>query len=322
MEEADGLPPSSPPLAPSSPPPTPYQPYPGLDYASASLPYYGLDFMSALAGGFDFTSSTPLSASSLSTPAYTSFSPSLDSPSFGHGPAWTALGTTSFTQQAAPSQSPSISTQIAPLDLNEPRPYREIACDLCGRVINCPKKSIGPLQTHRNSNDCKRRVKRNLQQRERDAAAAVSSSLLPTAETTSLQANIQRSSSEICILRGRELARSQRRARSNSRSRSPAHGPRSSSVPADTSFSRFTHETQTGDEEIIPSSVPDPCPGFPLEWAAPESYPWGIHASNSRMNLPYRLERFKTTEISSGHDPSTVLAYAEFCSLNAQHASQ
>ncbi|KAK7006882.1 hypothetical protein R3P38DRAFT_3282364 [Favolaschia claudopus] len=270
MEEADGLPPSSPPLAPSSPPPTPYQPYPGFDYASASLPHYGLDFMS-VPGSLDFASATPLSASLFSTPTYTSFSASLDSPSFGHGPAWTALGTTSLTQQAAPPELPSISTPIAPLDLNEPRPYREIACDLCGRVINCPKKSIGPLQTHRNSNDCKKRVKRNLQQRERDAAAAASSSLLPAAGSTSIQS--QRSSSEICILRGRELARSQRRACSTSRSPSPAHAHRSSSLPADASFSHFTQEIQTRDDEIIPPFVSNPCPGFFLEWAAPESYP-------------------------------------------------
>ncbi|KAK6987811.1 hypothetical protein R3P38DRAFT_3229966 [Favolaschia claudopus] len=290
MEEADGLPPSSPPPAPSSPPPTPYQPYPGFDYASASLPYYWLDFMS-VPSSFDFASSTPLSASSLSTPAYTSLSASLDSPSFGHGAAWTALGTTLLPQQTAPPESPSISSQIAPWDFNEPRPYREIPCDLCGRVIHCPKASIGPLRTHRNSNDCKRRVKKAQREREQTAAAAAREAIVSSLQSTEhTPSTTPRSSSDICVLRGWELARSQRRARSNSRSHSLAHGPRSSSLPADTLFSPFTQET--GDEEIAAPSLTDPCPGFILEWAAPESYPWGIYASNSRMNIPYRLERF------------------------------
>jgi hypothetical protein len=72
------------------------------------------------------------------------------------------------------------------------------------------------------------------------------------------------------LLRGRELVRSQRHACSNSRSRSPARGHRSSSVPADTVQ----------------------CPGVRLNWAALDSYPWGIHMGSSPMNVPYRPERF------------------------------
>ncbi|KAJ7140342.1 hypothetical protein C8R46DRAFT_1233789 [Mycena filopes] len=41
-------------------------------------------------------------------------------------------------------------------------------------------------------------------------------------------------------------------------------------------------------EEAAP--LPVECPGVFLNWAAPDIYPWGVHTS--RMNLPYRLDRF------------------------------
>ncbi|KAK7041117.1 hypothetical protein R3P38DRAFT_3179675 [Favolaschia claudopus] len=103
------------------------------------------------------------------------------------------------------------------------------------------------------------------------------------------------SPSDLSVLRGRELVRSRRRAYSNSRSRSPAQGHRSSSLPADSSFSATINppiQSPYSGEGFNTS----PCPGIILEWATPDRYPWGIHSETSRMNLPFTLDGFATVD--------------------------
>ncbi|KAJ7907736.1 hypothetical protein B0H13DRAFT_1879279 [Mycena leptocephala] len=227
---------------------------------------------------------------------------SLDSPSFGRGPLnFGTLGSTPSTEPASQGFLSAPST-VAPAD-ETPR-YREIACDLCGKVVNCYKNSIAPLRSHRNSKNCKKRVERAKRELEIAGAAAAarpppfgSLSLRPTLEHIPVEVPAQRTTSDPCFLRGRELARSQCCAYSNSRSRSPVQGHRSSSVPADAYLGAST--SGNDDEDM----VSPPCPGILLDWAAPDRYPWGIHAPMSRMNLIASNDS-PLLEIGSMSDPS------------------
>jgi hypothetical protein len=281
-------------LPPSSPPPidspllTPaLDRLPGFDFASAAGPTLfasgldfespnGLDFASGYASGLDFASGTQ----------FPQFAPNnfvgLDSPSFGRGLA-------NFNETVV---TPSTNTVALDLSTADSR-YRIVSCTECGKLVKCYPNSNGPLRTHQLSKPCQIRQARNKQQLEMTAAAAaLGSSVSPPSSSLAVQpilaalpiGNPSRCmASDSTFLRGRELARSRRRGRSNSRSRSPTQGHRSSSVPADT----YTPELP---DTYVPETVA--CPGLHLNWAGLDSYPWGIHMSSNRMNLPYRLDRF------------------------------
>ncbi|KAJ7021778.1 hypothetical protein C8F04DRAFT_1273273 [Mycena alexandri] len=280
MGMEDRLPPSSPPSIFDSPPRSPYTYTP--DFASAIELDFGSEFTS---GNFDspnplaYASGAPISQ----TPShqyYHNAAFALESPSLGPGPP--VFSTPMPMSNLATPDTSSASAR-----------YRTVACDLCGHLVKCYKNSLAPLRVHRESRPCNTKKAKNDQAKERAATAAALTALhpqtlIPEVALPSLSFAIptQRTNpSDSVFLRGRELARSQRRACSTSRSRSPNPGQRSSSAPADTYAPLFPSL-----ELEDPAPLPTECPGILLDLAALDAYPWGVHLT--RTNLPYRLDHF------------------------------
>ncbi|KAJ7717458.1 hypothetical protein B0H16DRAFT_1700975 [Mycena metata] len=212
MGVEDDLPPSSPPPPINSPPYSSFTR--GLDFASGSV----LQFADGLGefespGAFDFASGS-LIPQLMSTPYQFNHGNTLDSPSFTPGPS-------AFSTPMPPAH-------VSTLDPSgEDDRYRTVTCDLCFLPVKCYKKFLGPLQTHRNSHPCKTKQAQIAQAKERAAAAATLAAYQPQPSPAeqrlaplSFGTPVQRSNaSDSTFLRGRALARSQRRACLISRSR-------------------------------------------------------------------------------------------------------
>ncbi|KAJ7758390.1 hypothetical protein B0H16DRAFT_1689376 [Mycena metata] len=257
MGVEDDLPPSSPPPPIHSPPYSSFTR--GLDFASGSVLQFadGLgDFESP--GAFDFASGS-LIPQLMSTPYQFNHGNTLDSPSFTPGPsAFRLLPVISAFFLSSATKNPLVRSKPIAILARVKTKQAQIA-----------------------------------QVKERAAAAATLAAYQPQPSPAeqrlaplSFGTPVQRSNaSESTFLRGRALARSQRRACSISRSRSADRGHRSSSVPADT----YAPEIPVFDNDDL--TIPAVgCPGVLLDWAALDMYPWGVH--KSRMNLPYCLDHF------------------------------
>jgi hypothetical protein len=146
------------------------------------------------------------------------------------------------------------------------------------KLVKCYKKSLCPLQVHRESHPWNTQKAKNDRAKERAAAAAALTSFQPQLSASgpslpilSLETPGQRMNAlNSVFLRRRELARSQCHACSISRSRSPNHGHGSSSAPADT-YAPLYEPLKF--EDVAP--LPAECPGLLLDCAHCQG-PWPI----------------------------------------------